>query len=446
MITDDLRQLADRASQVDDRPDQRLAEVHGRIRTVKRRRKLAGLTGVAVVAAVLVVGGLRLTSTDQRSTGPIDKPSRTSTPTTPPARPAHTIRPPKGTKELTLRQTVLSYNARLITAVASFDDPDVRVALWETECLVCPPPWGGQGHQTFQAMAITDDGFRTATYHRQPMAILSSISSVGRDTFLLNDQGNGVQRLLRADGSLRRVRLVDETRAPKDPRLVLPCGGFVDSLGDGWCVLTVASATTARLPATYIGNGDSAARPTLGQRPWGMESLPNLFDRAWWDNGGLRRYGDLPTTGSVQPVPSLSRGDDEPTYIHWPLWSHRLEVFVVHDRAESVTKVGSRPWVPVTRHEVGEVGHPKEVALRVQYARTTEGALLAWSYRELTERPGLTIWRADSLTRGRFETVFDAPRQPMGLDLTLRNGRIHLGTLVSDDDGRTWSEPITTWR
>ena len=34
----------------------------------------------------------------------------------------------------------------------------------------------------------------------------------------------------------------------------------------------------------------------------------------------------------------------------------------------------------------------------------------------------------------------------LGLDLAVHDGRIYLDTLVSDDDGRTWTEPVTTWR
>jgi hypothetical protein len=38
----------------------------------------------------------------------------------------------------------------------------------------------------------------------------------------------------------------------------------------------------------------------------------------------------------------------------------------------------------------------------------------------------------------------DPPR--LGLDIAVHDGRIYLDTLVSDDDGRTWTEPVTTWR
>jgi hypothetical protein len=224
----------------------------------------------------------------------------------------------------------------------------------------------------------------------------------------------------------------------------------------GWCVLDVRSATASPLPATWVV-GRSMGRPTLGQRPWGIEYVYTTltgpldgYDRAWWADSGQRRYAELPRTPLLGAVASLS-DDDAPTYYHWPLWSDHVDIFVARDRSGDLRKVASRPWLPLTRREMGEQGHVKELGFSPHFAQTPDGGLLAWTYGENLERPGLTVWRADSLTHGAFETVYDQGRQVMdapglGLDIAVHDGRIYLDTLVSDDDGRTWTEPVTTWR
>jgi hypothetical protein len=405
---------------------------------------VAGLALIAVLVTTAISGPA------QRTEQPIDVPSPEPTPTLT-ERPEHYIYPAQGTDVLSPRQTVLSYNASLVTATTSLDDADVRLSVWEAVCQICPPRWGGRGQPWYDAMAVTDDGFETATYLPPPWSrIIESITSVGRDTFLI-DESNGDLKLLEADGTLRRVRLVEETRTASDPRLVVRCGGFEAGYGDGWCVLDLPTATVAPLSSTYMTNGTSDGDPTLAQRPWGIESRPDLPDRAWWDDGGTRRYADLPTTGRVQSVPSLSRGADTPTYVHWRLWSHQIDVYAVTDRTNGLARVGSRPWLPVSRDDVEEVGHPHDVALGVDYAETPDGGLLAWSSRVNTREPRLTIWRADSLADGEFAVVYRSDVEShdtfdLGLHPVLHDGRIHLDRLVSDDDGRSWTEQAGSWR
>jgi hypothetical protein len=467
MTVDDLRDLARLADGVVGHSPDRLAEVHRRIDRAKRRRTASAVAASVVVAVAVVAGSFALGNLAGRTPDPADshrpQPSPTGSAT---ERATERFQPREGIRRLTPRQTVLSYNAVLRQAAAAFDDPDVRVSLWETVCLVCPPPDPSQPsyHRTFRALAVTDDGYRTTTYLRPVQNNIQSITRVGRDSFLLNDELNAWQRLLTSDGRLRRVRMVDEQRAPVDPRLVFECDrNLTDPVkgyarGEaGWCVLDVRSATAAPLPATWV-IGRSMGRPTLGQRPWGVEYVYTArpdggldgHDRAWWVDAGARRYAELPQSGRRDPVSSLS-DDDTPTYLHWPLWSDHVDVYAVRDRSGGLRKVATRPWLPLTRDEMGEAGHPKEIGIDPHLARTPDGGLLAWDYRGLTTTPGLTIWRADSLTHGEFTMVYDAGRQladpsRLGLDLTVHDGRIYLDTLVSDDDGRTWSEPVTTWR
>ena len=461
MNTDDLRALAQHAEGVHGREAERLVEVRDRIRVARRRRRTGAIVGSAaavVTSVALAVGLSSVGGPAGRTDDPVDAPTSTPSPSRT-ERPEKTLVPPKGTKRLSPRQTVLSYNARLVAAAYAPDDPDVRVSVWETECLVCPKgnPRRFSYQTIFQAIAVTEDGYRTAAYLRPGMAILNSIHSVARDAFLFNDTSNGVQRLLETDGTYRRVRMVDETRTPDDPRLTIPCGGFAGGYGAGWCVLDVPTATAARLPSTWTGNGSPASNPALGQRPWGLDASPVVSSdpavSAWWDDDGVRRSTPTPVTGldAFQTVPSLSKGDDTPTYVRWTRWSHRLDVFAVEDRSGGLRKIGSRSFVPVSRDEIAAVGQPKMVSLVPDYARTPDGALLAWSYREDTIRPGLTIWRAPSLTSGEFETVYQGPRlDSSGIvftpGLTSHEGVLHIGTLTSEDDGRTWSEPVTTWR
>ena len=248
--------------------------------------------------------------------------------------------------------------------------------------------------------------------------------------------------------------MVDEQRSTKDPGLVFQCDRTVtDKAGEsGWCVLDVRSATASSLPETWVV-GRSMGRPTLGQRPWGIEyvyTTTDNYDRAWWADAGARRYAKLPRTPQLGAVVSLSV-NDTPTYFHWPLWSDHVDIFVVRDRSGGLRKVASRPWLPLTRAEMSQPGHPNVVALHPHFARTPDGGLLAWSYGDELERPGLTVWRADSLSHGAFETVYEGGRQVpvtpvLGLDIAVHDGRIYLDTLVSEDDGRTWTEPVTTWR
>ena len=85
MKLEDLRQLAERGETVVGRADQRLDEVHARIRSTQRRRRAEAVVGACAVVVALVVGIAVVTgSTGQdRNHGPI--PPATETPPTPTA-------------------------------------------------------------------------------------------------------------------------------------------------------------------------------------------------------------------------------------------------------------------------------------------------------------------------------------------------------------------------
>jgi hypothetical protein len=82
MSDEDLRFLADRADSVRGRPDSRLAEVHARIRTTRRRRAAEAVAGTSAAVVALVVGVALLTGPtgQKKDDGPLP-PADSKTPT-----------------------------------------------------------------------------------------------------------------------------------------------------------------------------------------------------------------------------------------------------------------------------------------------------------------------------------------------------------------------------
>ncbi|MEO5663933.1 MAG: hypothetical protein ABIR39_11675 [Nocardioides sp.] len=77
MNAEDLRSLAERASDVEGRRVDRLAEVHARIRTARRRRAAAASGGAAVLVLAAVVGVSVLSGSSERSQEPVEPPTPT---------------------------------------------------------------------------------------------------------------------------------------------------------------------------------------------------------------------------------------------------------------------------------------------------------------------------------------------------------------------------------
>ncbi len=286
MNTDDLKQLARHADSVSGREPVRLHEVKARVRTTRRRRVMATAAGAVLTLAVgVVVLSPRMFADGPPPTLPPTPSSPTPTKALPSATPTTDglVHPPKGTKTLSLRQTVLSWNAELLSGVTSPDDPDVRLSIWRTECVVCPE--GEAGHPRFAAMALTRDGYRTTTYLHLPTEASTSamaarrldapsISSPAPGVFLLVEHLNGPAWVLHANGDLRAVRIVGETRRMTDRRLVYQCETdvAVGVFSTGWCLLDPRRATAALISGTWIEPGRSVADPGLGQAPWGVLS------------------------------------------------------------------------------------------------------------------------------------------------------------------------------
>ena len=463
MNTDDLKVLARRADQARGREQDRLAEVRTRVSAVRRRRVVARTTAGVVLA--LAVGLAVLSPRLFGDTPPPTHPPTPSTPTptqevTPDKTPKDTlVHPRKGTERLTLRQTVLSWNAEQLAGVASPDDPDVRLSIWRTECVVCPA--GEAGHPVFDALALTRDGYETTTYLRLPTQGIDlgsgpedldppTLSSPAPGVFLLVEHLNGPAWVLHANGSLRRVRLTAETTQVTDPRLVYSCEYARGGLGVGWCLLDPRRATSAPLAGTWLELGHSASNPGLGQQPWGIVNTTRNGpgDTAWWQDDGVRRTQELTLHLGRGVIRSLS-ANDVPTY-----WTSRprarsMEIRVVRPRSGGLVSLGSRPFP--TNARPGQ-GLGREDVWSPGFFRTPDGGLLAVSHSD--RDPGLMIWRAPSLTRGAFRLVYDGRGGPpwtrLGTDAmfvpSVRDGQLQLGTLVSPDDGRTWADPVTVWR
>src|SRR5687768_15397006 len=100
MITEELRQLAERAASVEGHRVDRLEELHRRITIARRRRTVAGVAATAGLAVAMVVGGAALTGPDDRSSSPIDQDAPTPAPSASPT-PNDSIDLPAGQQTIT---------------------------------------------------------------------------------------------------------------------------------------------------------------------------------------------------------------------------------------------------------------------------------------------------------------------------------------------------------
>ena len=111
-------------------------------------------------------------------------------------------------------------------------DPDVRLSMWHALCHWCPDRPDGRGGllgpPTYTGMALTTDGYETATYVRHTFSnLVSAVHSPRDDVFLVADLGNGREWLVEVDGTVRRVQRVETELRPTDPRLWFEWAGQV---------------------------------------------------------------------------------------------------------------------------------------------------------------------------------------------------------------------------
>jgi hypothetical protein len=423
--------------------------------TARRRDRRAAVTtvGTGLAAALLVAGGavaLGTADRDRSLPDPVTPVSPTPSPQltldpTPDASPSHysetSMRP---------REVVHADNAVLRFAGVSLDDPDFRISVWTAECTWCPAQ-PESGRPWFNAMAVTTDGWETATYRRPPMGAARPfyVHSPAPGVLLVVDDSNGGEWLIRDDGSSVQLPRVVEDRPATEPRRWFECLSGEEQ--GTWCALDVESEVVYEWRGGWSGGPSStksAVPPGSGAEPWGRELLDSSVGalNAWWYRDGIRQARVLatpplsaqgrPKAFSVGMVPG-GPGDDL-TYFSSDPGSGSFELHVSEDRGLT--------W------RTEEMPAPDAVSVWAELAMTPEGALLLrnQTYGEGDTTARVVLWRFDP-GDDAWVMVHDTGEMVEGVDtwdvrrLTVAGDRLMSGALYSDDDGRTWTA-VDRWR
>jgi hypothetical protein len=343
---------------------------------------------------------------------------------------------------MTPQEVVQADNASLAFAGASFDDRDFRISVWRAECTWCPKDLTGSRPE-FGAMAITTDGFETATYRRSPFpGGVYYVHSPASGVLLVVDDANGGEWLVREDGTVsdRLPRKVEE-HTDAEPREWFECLSGEDQLT--WCAIDVAEETVYESRGVWSGAPGttiSAVTPGAGRQPWGRQLLDASAGSlvAWWYQDGERRTRVLaePDDGEQSLVADMVLNPLEEDLLYW---SHApgSDELVFH-----VGDDGGASWRTIEQTLPTPAIHTEELV-----AIPGGGVLL----RHLDERTRvLTLWRLDSLEEGEWTLVYSTQlAEPVDNalmhPLTISGERLMSGSLYSDDDGRTWTG-VDTWR
>ena len=417
-LTTAARQVADsvRPPAVD--PD----EIRTRARRSQRRR--VSLVATAALVAVVAASAVLVSTPDPRTSAPVDpapSPSRTLTSEpTPEPNPFPRSMPPE--------EVVAHPGALLSTVAIAPDHPGTRMSVWSVSCTrSCP----GHGPYSFSAVALTSDGYETATYVRPGFitGVDLHVSSPREGLVLVVDIGNGREWLVDLDGTVRPVTRVFEEFSPDDPRLWFQCTG---RWRQTWCALDPTTATAYEWPRAWDG---SAARPDSGDRPWGANPEPRSTSatgrlEAWWDTAGGRQ---------VRTLAEVTKGD----YVlgsppgEMSLWAredgYSLDFYTSRD--------GGTSWEKVTR------AADDLPSGDLQVTRAPSGTYFLY-----TTYPRLQVWRAEAFG-GAFREVYQQPElavpETTGAGLWTQGDLVYVTgyatVAVSADDGLTW-RTIQTWR
>jgi hypothetical protein len=301
-------------------------------------------------------------------------------------------------------------------------------------CEACPIPEGGRSKPEFMALALTDDGYRTTTYARDPVGYETEllVHSPSDGVFLLNDFGNGREWLVTLDGIVATVRRVDTPLEPADPRLWFRCTADVRGAPASWCALDPATATSYRWPtASERGNGKMEWRPGTDGARWGFDFRPNSGPVAWWEGSDGTKHTRPMASHPLGNIGVIQLSTVGPAYFSSTNGGESLELLLVpHPDGSGEVATRSAPQ-----------GYEEADGASLALGQTPDGALLAWS-----DWPRMRVWRADNLTQAEFQLVFEAGGDlPGSSPMTVLDGRIYLNGLTSTDDGRSWSE-TATWR
>ena len=418
----------------------------------RSRRAAVGAAGTGLAAALLVAGGvvaLGAGQDDRSNHHPITPGSPTPTPTpqvtpTPDAEPTH-----QSETSMTPKEVVLADNAGLAYAGVSADDPDFRVSVWTAECTWCPlqfedPPT----RPTFKAIAVTTDAWETTRYRRPPRgtAGIFYVHSAAPGTLLIVDPANGGEWLVHDDATTTLLPHVVEERLTESPRSWFSCR-LSGTDRTTWCAYDEDTEAVYEWGTAWSGGPDddiSAVSPAAGVEPWGRERLRPDEDgplTAWWYHDGVRRSRTL-----IESLPFNSRagsvlGADEGDLLYWAVarGDDRMRFFVGDDLGQSWREIGQQ--------------YPADPAVEAQVAvlATPEGNLLLRAVEESADGSRVRLWRLDSLEEGDWTQVYDSGAVPGWIDNALENplsvvgSRLVMGSLSSDDDGRTWTT-IERWR
>lgn len=445
----DLQPLAGLRDQVQAPPYDALADT---ARRRDRRATLFAAAGSAAVVVAVVVGALMVTRTDENATPPVITPSLSPTPSpspTPP--PTHA-----SATSMTPREVVNAEDARLQWTAVSADDPDFRVSVWEAVCSWCPrsPKDSRFPHPSFLGMAITKDGFATATYrHTGPLEFEEgglapvNVVSPGPGLLLLVDDANGGAWLVRDDGTLTRLAESAGGTPGGDPRAWFICKTDRDQPSwenpteppTTWCKLDAARNTVHVMGSAWWGLDEigsdtvSVVSPASGSVRWGLRNMS--FDRlvGWWDAGGTRHSKDFGPADASGAIANAQRG--EMSYWAWQKHSPTLTIYTSSDEGAS----WHRSTVPVPYRPIS----PWDLDL----SWTPDGGLLglqedAFDTADATGVPvsGVRLWRSESPSGTAFTEVYEGVS--IGVEtpsvFSVLDGRIWYHNLWSDDDGQTW--------
>jgi hypothetical protein len=396
-------------------------EIRARARAVRRRR--ASLVAAATVTAVVAISAIVVVDRDD-APGPVDPaPSPTRTPTSQP-----TPRPNAFPRSMTPEEVVTRPDAHLSTVAVDPANPGTRLSIWSVSCT---RPCRERGPFSFEALALTTDGYATTTYVRPTFEIGVDlhVTTPREGVFLLVDESNGREHLVEVDGTHRAVTRVDEPIKPDDRRLWFPCS---TGWRQNWCSLDLDAATAYQWPQAWDG---SAVRPGTGDRPWGTNPQPRPTSQsghleAWWDTDEVRQLTTLADTFSGDYVLDTPAGEmafwARPGGGTIDLWSSRD---------------GGVTWQRDSRAAPGVTDDYLIVR------RSPGGAFLAVSV-----YPHLVVWRAGAESGG-FEEVYRQPGRPgaetSGAGLWRDGDLVHVSgfatAAVSADDGLTWTT-VREWR
>jgi hypothetical protein len=376
----------------------------------------------------LIVAGVALVREVEKETvEPIHPPITSPTPSKQ-SKPREST-PPDSVDSMTPEEVVRDPHAELLAAAMLPGDPETKISIWRASCSWCPDRPDGRGGSlgppTFTGMAVTTDGYKTATYVRHPFSFLGAkILSPTDDQFLFVDDGNGREWLIGLDGDVRRVERVTGKLRPIDPRLWFECGR-AGGATTTWCSLNPETATAYVWPEEW---NRSAVSPLNGEQPWGWSPTgPSSYEDpgaevdAWWyDENGALRHRILATDAMGGVVRGSPAGDLG--YWVWRLGTDTVELHTGHERGAS--------WEVETRRAPG-------FNRWVQMTRAPDGALLAWTY-----YPGLVVWRAEA-SGGSFRRVLHASGPDLGGTVLTQDGLVYANGsgvgAVSNDGGQTWT-------